>query len=148
MTKFNIGDVVEHNGIMMVATLLITSKINEDYYIVTRLESKNKARGRWALGAQMVDQMSKILMSSPKVYSGPLSQEEIDEIIESYSNMNSQYSSQLSWDEELESLPPVISDQWTKEILPPACKHKWKKYTGLVQSFEYCEICDKKKGEV
>jgi hypothetical protein len=25
------------------------------------------------------------------------------------------------------------------------CNHKWKKYTGLSESFTYCEVCDEKK---
>ncbi len=25
------------------------------------------------------------------------------------------------------------------------CVHKWKKYTGFVEQYEYCEICDEKK---
>lgn len=26
-----------------------------------------------------------------------------------------------------------------------ACNHKWKKYVGIMDSFEYCEICDEKR---
>lgn len=90
----------------------------------------------------------RIEMSSPKVYTGPLTQEEIDEIIDSYNNGNydpNDYNNTftLTWDED--DIPGIISNE------PPAfkgCSHKWKKYVGLVQTYEYCEYCDKKKNEV
>ncbi len=104
----------------------------------------------------------KMLMSSPKIYTGPLTQEEIDEIIESYNNSvpgiipqntgvgsSSNISFEYSDEDNL-----VIGDGWHEynegwyNDSPPACRHKWKKYVGLSQSFEYCEICDKKKDEV
>lgn len=34
----------------------------------------------------------------------------------------------------------------TPDIATDECNHKWKSYTGLAQQFEYCEVCDKKKG--
>ena len=91
---------------------------------------------------------AKMLMSSPKVYAGPLTQEEIDEIIDSYNNGNydpNDYNNTftLTWDED--DIPGIISNE------PPAfkgCSHKWKKYVGIVQTYEYCEYCDKKKNEV
>ncbi len=103
-----------------------------------------------------------VAMSSPKIYTGPLTQEEIDEIIESYNNSvpgiipqntgvgsPSNVSFEYADEDNL-----VIGDGWHEynegwyNDSPPACRHKWKKYVGLSQSFEYCEICDKKKGEV
>jgi len=103
-----------------------------------------------------------VAVPSPKIYTGPLSQEEIDEIIESYNNSvpkiipqntgvgsPSDVSFEYANEDNL-----VIRDEWHEydegwyNDSPPDCRHKWKKYTGLSQSFEYCEICDKKKDEV
>ena len=37
-------------------------------------------------------------------------------------------------------LPPV------KEIsLKTTCSHKWKKYVGFIEEYDYCEVCDEKR---
>jgi len=122
-----------------------------------------KGTGHTLLSSMDVDMMSTLFMSSPKVYTVPLTQQEIDEIIESYNNsipgvisqntaVGSPSNISFEYDDE-DTL--IIGDGWHEyekefqyNVAPPACKHKWKKYVGLSQSFEYCEICDKKKDEV
>ena len=32
-----------------------------------------------------------------------------------------------------------------KATAKPICQHIWKRYTGLIDVFDYCETCDKKK---
>lgn len=42
----------------------------------------------------------------------------------------------------------VPIEETEKEIKKVTCTvHKWKTYVGLMETFEYCELCDKKKTE-
>lgn len=34
--------------------------------------------------------------------------------------------------------PPIVTD-------PLPCSHKWREYIGLMERFEYCEVCDEKR---
>lgn len=75
--------------------------------------------------------------------SNKMTQTEIDLLFEQLDSQDfghydsDSYLSELEWDfDDSESIPPVLT-----------CAHKWKKYVGLSQSFEYCTACDKKKGE-
>ena len=45
----------------------------------------------------------------------------------------------------LRSYDPSVSKYVEKTFVPKECIHSWKKYTGLRESFEYCEKCDEKK---
>lgn len=83
MSKYNIGDVVMYTRndeyIILDMTDLGTDRI---YYL---LSIPSSMRIRSALES-FLDTNFVLTMSSPKVYTGPLTQEEIDEIIESYNN--------------------------------------------------------------
>lgn len=66
----------------------------------------------------------------------------------SYGGIPKNYNVQMQDDEEdffAFSIPNeyIIDEKyyWMKE----ECDHKWKSYTGLRESFEYCEKCDIKK---
>lgn len=39
---------------------------------------------------------------------------------------------------------PIVGDK-LEEINSYSCNHTWQKYVGLVQSYEYCSICDLKR---
>lgn len=83
MSKYNVGDVVMYTPndeyIILDMTDLGTDRI---YYL---LSIPSSMRIRSALES-FLDTNFVLAMSSPKVYTGPLTQEEIDEIIESYNN--------------------------------------------------------------
>jgi len=47
------------------------------------------------------------------------------------------------------TLPTTIrEDDITVNIvnIDSNCSHKWKLYNGFTESYEYCELCDKKRG--
>jgi len=59
----------------------------------------------------------------------------------------------MSRDFELPTTHPDYTDCWDRDTydlqdIPPVikCEHKWKSYMGLNQQFEYCELCDEKRG--
>ena len=35
--------------------------------------------------------------------------------------------------------------EYMDKVVSAPCNHKWKRYTGLMDSFDYCEICDEKR---
>jgi len=164
--KFNIGDII--SDFSTLELYLIRNVMYDNIYGFMYLVQEIKGTGHTLLSSMDVDMVSTIFMSSPKVYAGPLTQEEIDEIIESYNNsvpgiipqntgVGSPSNISFEYDDEDTLIigDVIIGDGWHElekefqyNVAPPACRHKWKKYVGLSQSFEYCEICDKKKDDV
>lgn len=43
---------------------------------------------------------------------------------------------------------PIVEDEpigFKFQESTPGCSHKWVKYHGLIDQYEFCELCDKKK---
>ena len=45
------------------------------------------------------------------------------------------------------TLPTIIREEDIVGNNDSNCSHKWKVYNGFTESYEYCELCDKKRGE-
>ena len=44
------------------------------------------------------------------------------------------------------TLPTIIREEDIVGNIDSNCSHKWKLYNGFTESYEYCELCDKKRG--
>jgi len=43
------------------------------------------------------------------------------------------------------TLPATIREEDIVDNFDSNCSHKWKLYNGFTESYEYCELCDKKR---
>lgn len=128
--SFNIGDRVRINSCRL--SLIVVDMSTPHLLVITKNNLTHSA---------VINECSLILHTpAMKHYSGPLTQEEIDEIVQYYDE--SGYG-QINMDLELDEYDEVIPS-----IIPKTCSHVWKKYIGISQSFHYCTICDAKKDEV
>lgn len=64
-----------------------------------------------------------------------------------YNNVELSISNLIPCKEVLNAIDPWanIGRMIIKEIIEKKCEHKWVKYRGLLESYEYCDICDVKK---
>lgn len=152
MSKYNVGDVVMNTHIDEYIILNMT-KLGTD-----RLYSLFSFSSSMYIGNALesfLDTNFVLAMSSPKVYTGPLTKEEIDEIIESYNNSVQAVPNQITLPYGYDFGNVDFEDRNYGDTgfvygEPPklSCKHEFVGVQLLMSTVYNCKKCGIKKEDV
>ena len=155
MSKYSIGDIIkkDHEHYIVIGTIHISG-------VLLNIKSREC---RYVISSRLSSSAYTVAMSSPKIYTGPLTQEEIDEIIESYNNSVQAIPDRIMIGDGTDTLPygydysgdltrgfDIVDFEDRNYGEPPklSCKHEFVGVQLLMSTVYNCKKCGIKKEDV